>query len=69
MLIIGGDFHARCQQIAVGREETYELLVERRLEHQSGEAHAFYRSLQNLQELVRVGIEGTGPIHWRVATP
>jgi transposase len=24
----------------------------------------FYRSLQNLQEPVRVGIEATGPIHW-----
>src|SRR5216684_2173351 len=61
MLIIGCDFHTRYQQIAMAREETGELLVERRLDHESGEAHAFYRSLQ---EPVRVGIEATGPIHW-----
>jgi len=64
MLIIGCDFHTRYQQIAMAREETAEMLVERRLDHESGEAHAFYRSLQNLQEPVRVGIEATGPIHW-----
>jgi transposase len=64
MLIIGCDFHTRYQQIAMAREETSELLVERRLDHESGEAQAFYRGLQNLQEPVRVGIEATGPIHW-----
>ena len=64
MLIIGCDFHTRYQQIAMAREETSELLVERRLDHQSGEAQAFYRSLQSSQEPVRVGIEATGPIHW-----
>ncbi|MGC1615380.1 MAG: IS110 family transposase [Candidatus Acidiferrum sp.] len=64
MLIIGCDFHTRYQQIAMAREETAEIYVERRLDHESGEAHAFYRSLQNLQEPVRVGIEATGPIHW-----
>jgi transposase len=31
------------------------------LDHESGEAEAFYRSLQ---PPVRVGIEATGPIHW-----
>jgi transposase len=31
------------------------------LDHQTGEADAFYR---NLQEPVRVGIETTGPIRW-----
>jgi transposase len=36
-------------------------LVERRLEHESGEAQAFYRSLP---KPVRVGIEATGPIQW-----
>jgi len=46
------------------REETGELLVERRLDHESGEAQAFYRSLQDAHEPVRVGIEATGPIHW-----
>jgi transposase len=66
MLIIGCDFHTRYQQIAMAREETAELLVERRLDHQSGEADAFYRSLQLSQEPVRVGIEATGPIHWFV---
>src|SRR6266849_3374093 len=64
MIIIGCDFHTRYQQIAMAREETGEVLVERRLDHESGEAHAFYRSLQSLQEPVRVGIEATGPIHW-----
>jgi transposase len=64
MLIIGCDFHTRYQQIAMAREETAELLLERRLDHESGEAHAFYRSLQSSHEPVRVGIEATGPIHW-----
>ena len=61
MLIIGCDFHTRYQQIAMANEETGELLLERRLDHESGEAHAFYRSLEGP---VRVGIEATGPIHW-----
>jgi len=64
MLIIGCDFHTRYQQVAMAREETGELLVERRLDHESGEAADFYRSLQQAQEPVRVGIEATGPIHW-----
>jgi transposase len=63
MLIIGCDFHTRYQQIAMANDETGELLLERRLDHQSGEAEAFYR---NLQKSVRVGIEATGPIHWFV---
>ena len=61
MLIIGCDFHTRYQQIAMAEESTGELLIERRLEHENGEAHAFYR---NLQGPVRVGIEATGPLHW-----
>lgn len=61
MIIIGCDFHTRYQQIAMANDETGELLLERRLDHQSGEAHAFYRSLQGP---VRVAIEATGPIHW-----
>src|SRR5579864_9390186 len=60
MLIIGCDFHTRYQQIAMANDETGEL-IERRLDHESGEAQAFYR---NLQGPVRVGIEATGPIHW-----
>ena len=61
MIIIGCDFHTRYQQIAMANEETGELLLERRLDHPSGEAHAFYR---NLQAPVRVGIEATGPLQW-----
>jgi transposase len=61
MIIIGCDFHTRYQQIAMANDETGELLLERRLDHQSGEANTFYRSLQGP---VRVGIEATGPIHW-----
>src|SRR4029077_4408275 len=36
-------------------------LTERQLDHESGEAQAFYRDLQGP---VRVGLEATGPIHW-----
>jgi transposase len=61
MIIIGCDFHTRYQQIAMADDETGELLLERRLDHESGEAQAFYRGLQGP---VRVGIEATGPIHW-----
>jgi transposase len=41
MVIIGCDFHPRYQQIAMMDAETGEL-VERRLEHENGEARAFY---------------------------
>lgn len=44
MLITSGDFHARYGRIAMTREETGELLVERRLHRESGEALAFCRS-------------------------
>jgi hypothetical protein len=64
MLIIGCDFHTRYQQIAMARKETAELLMQRRLDHESGEAQAFYRSLQGSPEPVRVSIEATGPIRW-----
>jgi transposase len=60
MMIIGCDFHTRYQQIAMMDDSTGELM-ERRLEHENGEAHAFYRGLQGA---VRVGIEATGPLHW-----
>ncbi len=46
MMIIGCDFHTRYQQIAMMDEATGEL-IERRLDHESGEAHAFYRDLQD----------------------
>jgi len=42
MLIIGCDFLTRYQQIAILDDATREL-TERRLEHENGEAHAFYR--------------------------
>ncbi len=42
MMIIGCDLHTRYQQIAMLDTETCEL-VERRLEHENGEARAFYR--------------------------
>jgi len=56
MKIVGCDLHTRYQQIAMLDEETGEL-VERRLEHESGEARAFYVGLTGP---VRVGIEATG---------
>ena len=60
MLIIGCDFHTRYQQIAMLDQSTGEL-VERRLEHENGEADRFYRGLP---KPVRVGVEATGPLHW-----
>jgi len=54
-VIIGCDFHTRYQQIAMMDEATGEL-VERRLDHQSSEARAFYRGLP---KPVRVGIQAT----------
>jgi hypothetical protein len=42
MILVGCDFHSRYQQIASVDTETGDL-VERRLEHQNREAHAFYR--------------------------
>ena len=44
MMIIGCDFHPRYQQIAMMDTATGEL-VERRLEHENGEARAFYARL------------------------
>jgi hypothetical protein len=46
MKIIGCDFHTRYQQIAMLDDETGEL-VQRRLEHENGEAQQFYRALAN----------------------
>jgi transposase len=60
MKIVGCDLHTRYQQIAMLDEETGEL-VERRLEHESGEARAFYAALAGP---VRVGIEATGHTRW-----
>ncbi len=60
MKVIGCDIHTHDQQIAMIDEATGELL-ERRLDHQSGDAQAFRRDLQGP---VRVGIEATGPVRW-----
>ncbi len=60
MLIIGCDLHTRNQQVAMLDTETGEL-VERRLEHENGEARAFYTSLPGP---ARVGIEATAPAPW-----
>jgi len=59
-MIIGCDLHTRYQQIAMLDTDTGEL-VERRLEHERGEARAFYVGLSGA---VRVGIEATGHTHW-----
>ena len=63
MKIVGCDLHTRYQQIAMLEEETGEL-IERRLEHESGEARAFYAGLASP---VRVGIEGGWPMQLRPA--
>jgi transposase len=60
MMIIGCDLHTRYQQVAMVDTETGEL-VERRLEHEGGEARVFYASLKGA---VRVGIEATGHTQW-----
>jgi hypothetical protein len=60
MMIQGCDLHTRYQQIAMLDTDTGEL-VERRLEHENGEARAFYAALSGP---VRVGIEATGHTHW-----
>ncbi len=60
MKIVGCDLHTRYQQIAMLDKETGELM-ERRLEHASGEARAFYSELAGP---VLVGIEATGHTRW-----
>ena len=60
MRIIGCDFHTRYQQIAMMDEATGEL-TERRLEHENGEARAFYAGLA---KPARVGMEATGYGQW-----
>src|SRR5581483_2129975 len=60
MKIIGCDLHTRYQEIAMLEEETGEW-IERRQEHESGEAREFYASLEGP---VRVGIEATGHTRW-----
>ncbi len=60
MIIIGCDFHVRSQQIALLDTQTGEL-IEKRLEHEDGEAKRFYAGLK---EPALVGIETTGYTRW-----
>ncbi len=60
MLMIGCDFHTRFQQIAMLDTTTSEL-VERRLEHDTGEARRFYAALPGP---ARVGMEATIATPW-----
>ena len=61
MKIIGCDYHPSFQQIAM-LEVGSGQRVRRKLEHGSGEAERFYRSLAG--EQVRVGIEASGNMQW-----
>lgn len=60
MFIIGCDFHSRFQQIAMLNPETGEI-IERRLEHENGEARKFYATLPSP---ARVGMEATFNAQW-----
>jgi len=60
MLIIGCDLHTRYQVMAMLESETGETLT-RRLQHENGEARAFYASLP---APARVGMEATGYTQW-----
>lgn len=60
MLIIGCDFHSRFQQIAMLDPQTGEI-IERRLEHATGEARKFYAALPGP---ARVGMEATFNAQW-----
>jgi transposase len=60
MIIIGCDFHSRMQVIVMLDTETGEV-VEKKLDHDNGDARAFY---EGLKEPVLVGIETTGYTRW-----
>ncbi len=60
MMIIGCDLHTRTEQIAMLDTETGEV-VEKRLEHENGEAKRFY---EGLKERALVGVETTGYALW-----
>ena len=60
MLIIGCDFHSRFQQIAMLDPTTGEV-INRRLEHENGEAKKFYATLPSS---ARVGMEATCDAQW-----
>ena len=60
MSIIGCDLHSRYQVVALVDTGTGEM-VTRRLEHENGEARAFYATLPKPS---LIGIEATGYTHW-----
>jgi transposase len=60
MSIIGCDLHSRYQVVAMLETETGEI-VTRRLEHENGEARAFYA---RLPQPSLIGIEATGYTQW-----
>jgi transposase len=60
MIIIGCDFHTRFQQVAMLDPTTGEM-IERRLEHENGEAEKFYETLPSP---ARVGMEATINAQW-----
>jgi transposase len=60
MFIIGCDFHSRFQQIAM-LDPTSGEVIERRLEHENGEAKKFYATLPIP---ARVGVEATIHAQW-----
>jgi len=60
MLIVGCDFHTRFQQIAMVDTTTGEI-VERRLEHKTGEAQKFYGGLP---DPARIGMAFTRGAPW-----
>jgi len=62
MLIIGCDFHAGFEVLAIFDKRTG-VRTEKRLEH-PGEAMGYYRELQERGERVRVGMEAGAPSQW-----
>ena len=60
MIIVGCDFHPAWQQVAWVDTETGET-AERKLEHSSGEARAFYAALP---VPALIGVEATGNCQW-----
>jgi transposase len=60
VILVGCDFHSRYQQIASVDTETGDL-IERRLEHENGEALGFY---SGLRVPALVGVEATSNLQW-----
>jgi transposase len=60
MIIVGCDFHPSWQQVAWVDTQTGEM-VERKLEHSSGEAREFYAALP---APALIGVEATGNCQW-----